>query len=288
MSNVAKSVIKTVPSTAPVEDIHAIFKEDGCVILKNYLTEAQVRSFNDDIEEEMQKLTPGCKNNEYEIMTEFHGVNTKRLTGLAKISRTFREEILDIDVFHAMGDAIFQEESGTCWLTTAQVIEIGPDSRAQPLHRDLEGWTHFLKMGAQAPEIVINFLVALTDFTDENGATRVIPGSHKWPDYAERGTQEMTIPVEMKAGDAILYTGKLIHGGGANRTKDFYRRAVTIPLIPGFLTPEEAVPLLIDVEAVRGLPERVQRVLGFRSQYPVGSIGLWQANVGDVGAYLGL
>ncbi|WP_011296141.1 phytanoyl-CoA dioxygenase family protein [Cupriavidus necator] len=288
MTNVTKTVIQALPSESPVKDVLAVFEEDGCVILKNYLTADQVRAFNAEIEPQMRRLTPGCKQEEYEIMAEFHGQNTKRLTGLANISKTFREEILDLDVFHAMGDAIFQEESGTCWLTTAQVIEIGPDSRAQPLHRDLEGWTHFLKMGRASPEIVINFLVALTDFTEENGATRVIPGSHKWPDYADRGTPDMTIPVEMKAGDAVLFTGKLVHGGGANRTKDFFRRGVTIPLIPGFLTPEEAVPLLVDIEAVRTLPERVQRVLGFRSQYPVGSIGLWQANVGDIGEYLGL
>ncbi|MGY2491269.1 phytanoyl-CoA dioxygenase family protein [Cupriavidus sp. CP313] len=290
MNSMAKKSLRSLPSTAPVDEIRMIFDEDGGVILKNFITAEQVRAFNADIQPAMDELRPGCKQELQELMGEFHGVNTKRLTGVAKLSKTFREEILDVDALHALADATFLKESGTYWLSTAQVIEIGPDSRVQPLHRDLEGWSVFLKMGASAPEILVNFLVALTDFTEENGATRIIPGSHKWADFDDRGTQEMTIPVEMKAGDAVFYTGKLVHGGGANRTKDFYRRTVALALVPGYLTPEEAVPLLLDIDAVRTLPKRVQRLLGFRSQYPVNAfeVGLWQANVGDVGAYLGL
>ncbi len=92
MSNVTKTAIQSVPSEAPVKDVLAVFEEDGCVILKNYLTADQVRAFNAEIEPEMRRLTPGCKQEEYEIMAEFHGQNTKRLTGLANISKTFREE----------------------------------------------------------------------------------------------------------------------------------------------------------------------------------------------------
>jgi ectoine hydroxylase-related dioxygenase (phytanoyl-CoA dioxygenase family) len=142
-------------------------------------------------------------------------------------------------------------------------------------------------MGPAAPEAIVNFLIALTDFTDENGATRVIPGSHKWADYDDRGTPEMTIPVEMKAGDAVFYSGKMVHGGGANRTTDQYRRALTIPLILGFLTPEDALPLVVDRELIRPLPQRVQRLLGFRSHF-FGGAPIWQVNGRDIGDYLGL
>lgn len=288
MSSLVKTALQSVPSTTSVDEVHAIFKEDGAVILKNLLTPEQVKAFNTEIEPAMQALTPGSKHDMYEVMQAFHGANTKRLTGVPALSKTFREEVLDLDPFNALADAIFLEESGTYWLCTAQVIEIGPGSKPQPLHRDLEAWSHFNAMGAAAPEIVVNCVIALTDFTDENGATRAIPGSHKWPDFEDRGTQEMTIPVEMKAGDAVFFTGKMVHGGGENRTKDFYRRAVAVALVPGFLTPEEAVPLLLSVETARTLPERVQRLLGFRSQYPVGSAGLWQANMGEIGEFLGL
>lgn len=94
--------------------------------------------------------------------------------------------------------------------------------------------------------------------------------------------------MEMKPGDAAFYIGKLVHGGGENRTTDQYRRALTIPLQAGYLTPEEAYPFLLDVETVRTLPERVQRLLGFRSHQPVGSPGLWGVDAKDIADYLKL
>lgn len=93
---------------------------------------------------------------------------------------------------------MFKEESGAYWLNTAQVIDIGPGNKAQPLHRDLENNYPFVTMGPSGPEAANNFLIALTDFTEENGATRVIPGSHLWPDFTNKGTPEMTIPAEIK------------------------------------------------------------------------------------------
>ena len=87
-------------------------------------------------------------------------------------------------------------------------------------------------MGKSGPMVMVNFLIALTDFTEENGATRVIPGSNDWDDYEDRGTPEMTIPAEMKAGDVIFFNGKVSHGGGANVTENERRRGLTIPLQP--------------------------------------------------------
>ena len=74
-------------------------------------------------------------------MREFHGVNTKRLTNLVTHSKTFREEVLTHPLVMAIADAMFLEESGSYWLTTAQIIQIGPGNPAQVLHRDLEQFT---------------------------------------------------------------------------------------------------------------------------------------------------
>jgi ectoine hydroxylase-related dioxygenase (phytanoyl-CoA dioxygenase family) len=156
------------------------------------------------------------------------------------------------------------------------------------LHRDLENWFPFIGMGPDGPEVTLNFLIALTDFTEENGATRVIPGSNHWSDFEDRGTPEQTIPAIMNAGDALLFSGKTAHGGGANQTSDEYRRAVAFALNPGFLTGEEAYPFLVDMEIAKTLSPRVQRLLGFRSQYPTGSPGLWQVDYADLGDYLKL
>lgn len=285
MNTLTRSAIRSVPSSAPIEDILAVVEEDGGVIIKNYLTSEQVRAMNADIEPSMQALSVGSKHDE-ERMKEFHGANTKRLTEVVRVSRTFREEVLDHDLYHALGDATFLEESGTYWLDTSQVIEIGPNSPGQMLHRDLGAWPPFKAMGPSGPEIIVNLIIALSDFTEENGATRIIPGSHKWADFDELGSYDMSVPVEMDAGDAVFFSGKTVHGGGANRTSDVYRRGITIPLVAGYLTPGDALPFLADPETVRKLPERVQRILGFRSQYPVGTFGIWMVNFTELGDFL--
>ncbi|MGI5467143.1 phytanoyl-CoA dioxygenase family protein [Streptomyces sp. CA-132043] len=279
--------LRSVAAGTSAEEILKIVARDGGVIIKDFLTQDQIERFNADIEQPMQALRPGSTHDN-EIVAEFHGRNTKRLTNLVSHSPTFRSEVIDHPLVHEISDQVFLEESGTYWMTTAQVIEIGPNSAGQMLHRDLENWFPFIGMGPKGPEVTINFLVALTDFTEENGATRVIPGSNHWSDFEDRGTPEQTIPAVMNAGDALFISGKTAHGGGANQTSDFYRRGVAFTFNAGYLTGEEAYPFLVDMDVAKTLSPRVQRVLGFRSQYPTGSPGLWQVDYADVADYLKL
>ena len=279
--------LQSVPSSASVEEILAVVARDGGVIIKNLLTRDQIDRFNAEIEPAIQALRPGSTH-ENEIVQAFHGTNTKRLTNLVTLSPTFRNEIIDLDLAHALCDAVFLEESGTYWMTTAQVIEIGPGNDAQMLHRDLENYYPFIGMGKDGPEVTVNFLIAFTDFTEENGGTRVIPGSNHWDDFEDRGTPEGTVPAIMQAGDALFFSGKTVHGGGANKTTNEYRRAVSFAVNPGFLTGEEAYPFLVDLDVAKALSPRVQRLIGFRSQYPTGSPGLWQVDYAELADYLGL
>ncbi|MCP2297191.1 Phytanoyl-CoA dioxygenase (PhyH) [Nocardia amikacinitolerans] len=277
--------LRRVPSTAPINDILTVVNEDGGVILEGLLTADQVARFNTDIDADLAQLAPGSTHAD-EIAKEFHGTNTKRLTNVISRSKVYREEIIDHDLVHSLCDAVFLEESGTYWMTTSQVIEIGPGNKAQMLHRDLENWFPFVGMGPAGPEVIVNFLIALTDFTEENGATRVIPGSNHWPDFEDRGTPEQTVAAEMKAGDALFFSGKTVHGGGANQTSSEYRRALGFALNPGFLVGEEAYPFLVDRDLAATLSPRVQQLIGFRSQYPKGSPGLWMVDYLELADYL--
>ena len=98
---------------------------------------------------------------------------------------------------------------------------------AQVLHRDQGQYPIFDLLGHKAPEATVNFLIALTDFTEENGATRVIPGSHFWEDYSDLGSPEQTVPAIMKAGDAVIMSGKTVHG--VERTRPQTSSAVALP-----------------------------------------------------------
>lgn len=280
-----RPALRSLPATASAEEVLAVLEEDGGLVIKDYLTPEEVTDLNGDIEPAMRALAPGHRD---PVREELLGKNTKRLTNMVELSRTLGERVLDKDLMHGVGDAIFGRESGTYWLGTAHVIEIGPRNVAQPLHRDLEGWPIFYRMGKDAPDIILNFIVALSDFTEENGATRIIPGSHKW-DFCDPGTPEQTIPVLMDAGDVVIFSGKVIHGGGHNRTIDTYRRGLTIPLLVGYLTPEEAIPMTTSIETARRLSPRVQRLVGYRSHHNVAAaVDLWQTQFKELGEVLGL
>ncbi|MFD6104379.1 phytanoyl-CoA dioxygenase family protein [Nocardia salmonicida] len=257
------------------------------MIIREFLSADQVQRFNSELDPALVDISVGSEHWN-PIVQEFHGANTKRMTNLVTHSPTFSSEILDNDLLHALGDGTFHEQLGDWWLSTGQVIQIGPGNRPQFLHRDNENYPAFAAMGKAAPEVCANLLVALTDFTDQNGATRVLPGTHLAGDFGDRGVPDETIPAEMSAGDALYFSGKVLHGGGANRTHDQYRRAVSIAIQASFLTPEEAHALLIDRDTIRGLTARVQKLLGFRSQFPLGSPGLWMADAHEIADRLGL
>jgi ectoine hydroxylase-related dioxygenase (phytanoyl-CoA dioxygenase family) len=268
----------------PSEGSAAVLKalrEDGGVIIKGLFTKDQVCRLNEEVQPAMDKLGSGSKQSD-EWLKEFHGDNTKRLNGLVAVSKTFRLEFLECELIHQVCEEIYLKDAGGYWMNTAQVIDIGPGSRAQPLHRDQWQFPIFTHCGPDAPEASCNFLVALSEFTDENGATRIIPGSHKWHDFSQNGTPEDTIPTEMEAGDACFITGKVVHGGGANRTRDVTRRGVALVFQCTYLTPEEAHPFIVDMEIAKTLSPRGQRMIGFRSQFLKDSPGVWKTSYGEV------
>ena len=287
MGSLPQSSIKRLPASAGRDAILDAVAEDGGVIIQGFLNPEQVQRLNTDIEPSLHAMNAGSKH-EDGWTQDFHGTNTKRLTNLTALSPAFGSDILDKDLVHELCEKVFSEDSGTYWMTTAQVIEIGPGNKAQPLHRDQMQFPIWTKFGPSAPEACVNFLTALTDFTEENGATRVIPGSHRWADLSDYGQPENTIPAEMKAGDALFISGKVIHGGGTNKTAHEKRRGLAFSFQCGYLTPEEAYPFMIPIETVKKLSPRAQAMVGFRSQYPLDSPGLWQWDYDELAGHIDL
>ncbi|KAE8346979.1 hypothetical protein BDV24DRAFT_147116 [Aspergillus arachidicola] len=279
--------IPRLSATDDPERIIQALRQAGALIVEGLLSKDQVQDLNNELDKPLEATTSGSKHNVEEIK-EFHGSNTKRLTNVTTHSKIFRHQIIENELVHAVAERVFHEDSGTYWMGAAQVIQIGPGNKAQVLHRDQGQYPIFNLLGSKAPEATINYLIALTDFTEENGATRVIPGSHLWEDYSDMGSQDQTLPATMKAGDAILMSGKTVHGGGANKTSDEQRRGLAFTLQCSYLTPEEANPFIIGLDIIKQLTPRAQRLLGFRSQFPKPSPGLWQSDYSEIADVLGL
>src|ERR1700761_2406536 len=222
------AIDKTIPRVKPsagASEIHELMLEYGGVIIEGFLSAADVKQLNSDIDAPFEALQHGSLS-EVQAMKDFHGDQTKRLTNLVTYSKVFREDILNKDLLHEILNLVYAEDNGSYWMSASQAIEIHPGNKAQRLHRDQNQFRVFNLLGPDGPEAVVNFLIALTPFTEVNGATRVIPRSNKWADFADVGSPEDTIPAEMHPGDALLITGKTVHGGGANRTRDEKRRGL--------------------------------------------------------------
>ncbi|KXT04060.1 hypothetical protein AC578_4903 [Pseudocercospora eumusae] len=271
----------------PVDEIFQHWNEDGAVVIKNLLTPEQIQELKAELEPVLESVQRGSLI-PHEELQAFHGRKTKRAGDLVNNSAVFREKFIENDLLHSLLHKVFTEggHAGDYWLSAASTLNAAGPQPAQTLHRDTEQSPPYVLLGPESTEAVVNFIVALTDFTEENGATRIIPGSNKWP-YDQRGKPEQTIPALLKAGDCMFFSGKVVHGMGENRTET-ERQCIQMSTVAGFLTPTEAHPFTIKVETAKKLSRRGQRYIGFRSQYPRQTSGLWLKDYAELGLHLGL
>jgi ectoine hydroxylase-related dioxygenase (phytanoyl-CoA dioxygenase family) len=204
------------------------------------------------------------------FLESFFGANTRHVTAVPAKSRVFAEEVLIDPALLAICDTILGPACASYQLNLAHVLDRGPGTGAQLLHRDELVW-NFLPR--PHPTVQLATMVALVDFTAENGATRVIPGSHKEDrdfvfDPAE--IDELAAPAEMRAGSAVVYLGSTLHGGGANTTTDHSRRGLHVSYVVGWLRTEENNYLSLWPDVIRTLPRRSQELLGFAAHDALG------------------
>lgn len=147
-------------------------------------------------------------------------------------------------------------------LSMLQVINILPGEQAQMLHTD-DG---FYPLPRPRAPLGAATIWAIDDFTADNGATDVVPGSQLWGDRLP-GDDAPRRPVVMKAGSCVFFPGTLWHGGGANRT-DRPRLAVTAQYCEPWLRPQEAFTLSMTRDTVRRVSEDIRRMLGYSIHPP--------------------
>lgn len=284
MGPMEPGAIERFQSDAPVDAMLAAFARDGACIVEGMIPSETIEEVRAVADERARDFEPGAATQGLgEDGKAFVGAETIRFSSLATLSSAFFD-VLDNDVFHAMAEAILLPHCGSYWLNTAQVMYIGPGEPAQVLHRDANNWWEFVEATwPNSPEITVSAMIGLEQVTEELGATRVSPGTHRGGDLSRFGGGD-SIAAELGPGDALIYSGYVFHGGGANTTADQWRRAMHMSVVAGWLTPEEASPLDFALGDLADQSPRVQRLLGHRSYdprpHPGG--GLWLRHVSAI------
>jgi ectoine hydroxylase-related dioxygenase (phytanoyl-CoA dioxygenase family) len=189
---------------------------------------------------------------------EFTGAHTRR-TGALLARAPSSVEMIAHPLVLDVADAVLWEKKTTFQLHLTQAITIGPGADAQYLHRDQ--WCFDFFAFPDDMQVEVSTIWSLIDFTEANGATRVIPDSHLSDD--PRGyTLADTVPAVMPRGSVVLYTGRTVHGGGPNTSSET-RTGVNVDYVLGWLRQEENQYLSVPIEVVRTLPTRVQQLMGY-------------------------
>jgi len=143
-------------------------------------------------------------------------------------------------------------------ISSLSSIAIGPDELAQPIHSD----DQLIPLPKPHPPLICNTMWAITDFTEENGATRLCPGTHLADHSPNLLEHYDSIPAVMPRGGVLVWVGSLWHGGGANTT-GARRLGIAMNYCAGYIRQQENQQLGIPLETVRRFPRRLQELCGF-------------------------
>ena len=243
------SKLQTLSPDSSAQTLADALRKDGAVIVRDVLSSAML----DRIDSEFAPLIERAERGR----DDFTGRSTKRIGALVSRSPACRDVVMNPLILGAANDFLgpYCEK---IQLHLTQVIDIEPGQGAQALHRDRLAWGGYLP---KPIEPQFNSLWALTDFTSANGATHIVPGSHEWP-LERNATPEDTIQAEMARGSVLLYSGTIIHGGGAN-TARAPRIGLNITYCLGWLRQEENQFLSCPPEVARELDSDLTDLLGY-------------------------
>jgi len=255
---VAMPIEHLAPSDGPERVVLALDR-DGCCVVDGLVPPAVLAELRGELDPWLAATPCGTD--------AFSGRRTRRTGGLIARSQCARELVQHPLVLGAVKGLLRDATSFQIHLT--QVIAIDPGEPAQTIHRDQ--WAFDFFPFPRGYEVQCNTLWAMTEFTAANGATRVIPGSHRLEDglrFAEADTEA----AEMSAGSVLFYTGALYHGAGANRS-DATRTGLNLTYVRAWLRQEENQYLAVPPEIARELPDPLLRLMGYaRGAYALGYV----------------
>jgi ectoine hydroxylase-related dioxygenase (phytanoyl-CoA dioxygenase family) len=267
------AAITRVPDSSDRDAVLAALRADGAVLIDSFIPSATVDAIRAEVDDAVDAAEAGMRTVNPAVQA-FYGPHTKHVSGLAAVSPTFANEVIAHHAYTALCDAVLLPSCSRYQLNLGHLIARGPGAEAQLPHRDEDVWPHFPR---PHDEIQIASLVALTDFRVDTGATRVVPGSHRWPRDRRPEPHDIADAV-VPPGGAVIYLGSTIHYAGTNSTVDEWRLGAHVSFTLGWLRTEENNSLAVPPEIARTLAPRAQELLGYAVHDAIA----------DGGGYLGM
>ncbi len=237
--------------TSPLPDLEQHLERiavDGYTVLPNAIEPDLIDEIDEALLQLERNLGTVPANNLFE------GLHTMRVYNLLVHGSTFEKIPVHPYVLPVVEGVL---DPGLL-ISSLSSIAIGPDEQAQPIHAD----DQLIPIPRPHVSLICNTMWAITDFTEENGATRVVPGSHLRDEAPNPLERYDTIPAEMEKGSVLVWVGSLWHGGGANRT-DQRRVGIAMNYCAGYIRQQENQQLGIPPSLVKTFPRRLQELIGY-------------------------
>lgn len=241
-------------TTCKPEEIIRSLDESGYVILTNVLSPSQLEQLYGELEPYFEQRP--------ESQAHFFGFKTKRIEALLGKSSVVQQMAVH-PLVKLAADHVLGKNCDSYQINLTQGIRINPGEKAQILHPD----SAMFPIENKPFEFIMNAIWAYSDFTKENGATQIVPGSHKWHRDRLPKPEEIAY-AEMPAGSLLIYAASLLHGGGANVTEDHPRTGIAMGYCLGWLRQSENQYLSYPPEVARHFSEELQRLIGYNVHKP--------------------
>ncbi len=257
--------IKTFKKDISSDEMVKTLQEDGCFIFEDFLSNNEVN----DIESDLDPFIEATMRSN----TNFGGFKTTRTGALMARSPNCRKLAINKRIM-SLVKSFLGPYASTFQLHVTQVIRVLPGEKAQMAHRDRWAWSQLQLPANEEPRVnpvlakimteiepQLNFMLAITDFNEENGATLVAPGSHKSADDAQL-PDESFVPAEMSRGSMLVFSGSILHGAGSN-TSNKDRIGLNIDYSLGWLRQEDNQYLSCPPELAKDFDPKLQALLGY-------------------------
>jgi ectoine hydroxylase-related dioxygenase (phytanoyl-CoA dioxygenase family) len=226
----------------------AAIRDQGFTVIEGAIEPDLVDALATDLTRLVKKLDVEPARNDFE------GAKTLRIYNLLLYGDLWEQ----IPVHPSVLPVVESVLDPGCLISSLSSIDILPGETGQPIHAD----DQLIPLRKPHAPTVCNTMWALTDFTEANGATRLVPGSHRWDHDPIYGQQYDSVPAEMARGSVLVWHGSLWHGGGANRT-DEARVGIAMNYCAGFIRQQENQQLGIPADVARGFSPRLRELVGY-------------------------